>query len=161
MPFLYKTWISSYPHTSKRWEGSACPRGASHARLAKRCHSRHFPYPLLCLLTLCHPVSKIICTQMNFGLPKAFLVGAQAVAKPLSAPPPGLHAGRVFSCHMALLLRRSDIEVSGCLCLSYTNLGDLYSGHLHQTLAVVQLVQVTQGLRSHAILNTSHTHGCV
>ena len=44
----------------------------------------------------------------------------------LSGAPPGLHAGRVFSCHMGLLLRRSDIEASGCLCLSYTKLGALY-----------------------------------
>ena len=97
---------------------------------------------------------------MNFGLPKAFLVGAQAVAKSLSGPPPGLHAGRVFSCHMALLLRRSDIEVSGWLCLSCTKLGSLHT-HIHPNVGKAQPVpevQVTQGLRSDAILDTSRIH---
>ena len=95
---------------------------------------------------------------MSFGLPKAFLVGAQAVAKPLSGPPPGVHAGRVFSCHMALLLRRSDIEASGWLCLSCTSLGALHT-HIHPTVGkaqpVVPEVQVMQGFRRHAILDTS------
>ena len=53
---------------------------------------------------------------------KSLSYWGQAVAKSLSGPPPDLLAGRVFSCHMALLLRRSDIEVSGWLCLSCTNL---------------------------------------
>ena len=43
-------------------------------------------------------------SAVQLWLAKRLLVGGQAVAKSLSAPPPGLLAGRVFSCHMALLL---------------------------------------------------------
>ena len=100
---------------------------------------------------------------MNFGLPKAFLVGGPSDPKSLSGPRPGLLAVRVFSCHMALLLRRSDIEVSGWLCLSCTKLGSLHA-HIHPSVGKAQPVpevQVTQGLRRHAILDTSRIHCCV
>ena len=91
---------------------------------------------------------------------KSISYWGQAVAKSLSGPPPGLHAGRVFSCHMALLLRRSDIEVSGWLCLSCARLGALHT-HIHPAVGKTQPVpevQVTQGLRRHAILDTSRIH---
>ena len=95
---------------------------------------------------------------------KSLSYWGQAVAKSLSGPPPDLLAGRVFSCHMALLLRRSDIEVSGWLCLSCTRLGALHT-HIHPNVGkaqpVVPEVQVTQGLRRDAILDTSRIHCCV
>ena len=100
--------------------------------------------------------------QLLFAKSLSYL--GQAVAKSLSGPPPDLLAGRVFSCHMALLLRRSDIEVSGWLCLSCTKLGSLHT-HIHLNVGkaqpVVPEVQVTQGLRRHAILDTSRIHCCV
>ena len=70
---------------------------------------------------------------------KSLSYWGQAVAKSLSGPPPDLLAGRVFSCHMALLLRRSDIEVSGWLCLSCTSLGALHT-HIHLNVGKAQPV---------------------
>ena len=70
---------------------------------------------------------------------------------------PGLLAGRVFSCQIALLLRRSDIEASGWLCLSCAKLALHSPMHpiVDKAQPVVYDVQVTPDLGSHAMLNTS------
>ena len=62
-----------------------------------------------CLLTLSHPVSKEASLRGNIGLPRAFLVGD---TKSVSGAPPGLLAGGVLSCQIAVLLRRSEFDSS-------------------------------------------------
>ena len=93
-----------------------------------------------------------------FGLQKAFRVGGRKVTKSVSGTPPGGFAGRVFSCQISVLLRRSHFEVCPIICLSCAKLGALHS-HVHQT--VVQELLVSLSLRSHVMLDTSRLHGCV
>ena len=84
--------------------------------------------------------------------------------KSVSGAFPVLLAGRVCSCQIAVLLRRSDIEASRLICLSCAKLGALHS-HIHRTVVkqqcVVHKVQVITGLRSHALLDTFRPHCCV
>ena len=84
--------------------------------------------------------------------------------KSVSGATPGLLAGRVFSCQIALLLRRSDMEAFRLICMSCAHFAPLH-GHMYRTAVkpqfVVQEVQVTTGLQRHALLDTCRLHCCV
>ena len=84
--------------------------------------------------------------------------------KSVSGATPGLLAGRVFSCQIVLLLRRSDMEAFWLICMSCAHFAPLH-GHMYRTAvkpqSVVQEVQVTTGLQRHAMLDTYRLHCCV
>ena len=84
--------------------------------------------------------------------------------KSVSGATPGLLAGRVFSCQIALLFRRSDMEAFRLICMSCAHFAPLH-GHMYRTAVkpqfVVQEVQVTTCLHRHALLDTCRLHCCV